>query len=224
MHITGLYVALGALLVLILSARVSARRMSQRIGLGDGDDRELRKRIRVQANAIEYLPLALLLLGALLSSSVGLFVLLAAIFAFIAALIITKTYLFAFAALAIIVLAAAVFINFKKRQRVEKFTEQMPEVLSMISRSLRAGHSMTSAVELVGSEMANPAGELFKIAYEQQKLGLSITDTIANMTNRIESLDLRFFITTVAINSATAVGFEISMMLEPSLAASWRVR
>lgn len=65
MHITGLYVALAALLVLMLSARVSTRRMSQRIGLGDGDDRELRKRIRAQANAIEYLPLALLLLGSL---------------------------------------------------------------------------------------------------------------------------------------------------------------
>ena len=65
MHITGLYVALAALLVLILSGRVVIRRISQRIALGDGDDRELRKRIRAQANAIEYLPLALLLLGSL---------------------------------------------------------------------------------------------------------------------------------------------------------------
>lgn len=65
MHITGLYVALAALLVLVLSARVVMRRIAQRIALGDGDDRELRKRIRVQANAIEYLPLALLLLGSL---------------------------------------------------------------------------------------------------------------------------------------------------------------
>jgi uncharacterized membrane protein YecN with MAPEG domain len=65
MHVTGLYVALAAILVILLSARVVLRRGSARIGIGDGDDRELRKRIRAQGNAIEYLPLALLLLGSL---------------------------------------------------------------------------------------------------------------------------------------------------------------
>lgn len=62
MRITGLYVALAALLVLILSIRVVMHRWKARVPLGDGDDKELRKCIRVQANAIEYLPLALLLL------------------------------------------------------------------------------------------------------------------------------------------------------------------
>jgi uncharacterized membrane protein YecN with MAPEG domain len=62
MHITGLYIALAALLVLVLSMRVVLRRVSARVTLGDGDDKELKKRIRAQANAIEYLPLALLLL------------------------------------------------------------------------------------------------------------------------------------------------------------------
>jgi len=62
MHITGLYVALATLLVLVLSSRVSLRRRLLRVSLGDGDDKELRKRIRAQANAIEYLPLGLLLL------------------------------------------------------------------------------------------------------------------------------------------------------------------
>ena len=65
MHISGIYIALAALLVLVLSARVVVRRFAVRVGIGDGDDRELRKRIRVQANAIEYLPIALLLLLAL---------------------------------------------------------------------------------------------------------------------------------------------------------------
>lgn len=62
MRITGLYVALGVLLVLVLAIRVVLRRWTARIGIGDGDDKELRKRIRAHGNAIEYLPLGLLAL------------------------------------------------------------------------------------------------------------------------------------------------------------------
>jgi uncharacterized protein len=62
MRITGLYVALGVLLVLMLAVRVSLRRWTARIGIGDGDDAELRKRIRAHGNAIEYLPIGLLAL------------------------------------------------------------------------------------------------------------------------------------------------------------------
>jgi len=62
MRITGLYVALGVLLVLVLAIRVVLRRLSARIGIGDGNDPELRKRIRAHGNAIEYLPLGLLAL------------------------------------------------------------------------------------------------------------------------------------------------------------------
>lgn len=62
MRITGLYAALSTLLILILAVRVIAYRRSHKIGLGDGDDGELRKRIRAHGNAIEYLPFGLILL------------------------------------------------------------------------------------------------------------------------------------------------------------------
>lgn len=103
---------------------------------------------------------------------------------------------------ALLVTLAIVFIlQYKKASRANKLTEQLPDVLMMIARSLRAGHSLNSAIELVGLETADPAGELFKTAFDQQKLGMRITDTLGNMTDRIESLDLRFFITTVMIHS-----------------------
>jgi len=62
MRITGLYAALGTVLIVILSLRVVLYRFRHRIGLGDGEDRELRRRIRAHGNCIEYLPLGLLLL------------------------------------------------------------------------------------------------------------------------------------------------------------------
>ena len=62
MRITGLYAALATVLILVLAARVIAYRRRHKIGLGDGDDGELRKRIRAHGNAIEYLPFGLILL------------------------------------------------------------------------------------------------------------------------------------------------------------------
>ena len=62
MRITGIYVALSALLIIILALRVILRRKSAGVGIGDGGDHELAKRIRAHANAVEYLPLGLILL------------------------------------------------------------------------------------------------------------------------------------------------------------------
>ncbi|MCK9366392.1 MAG: MAPEG family protein [Metallibacterium scheffleri] len=60
--ITGFYAALATLLVLVLAARIVWLRNVRKIGLGDGGDPQLARAIRVHANAVEYLPLALLLL------------------------------------------------------------------------------------------------------------------------------------------------------------------
>ena len=62
MHITAIYAALSALLIVALSFRVIRLRLSTRTGIGDGGHQDLARRIRAHANAVEYLPLALLLL------------------------------------------------------------------------------------------------------------------------------------------------------------------
>jgi len=99
------------------------------------------------------------------------------------------------------------YMEYKKRERETKFTEQFPDALTMISRSLRSGHSFTSAIELVGTEVSDPLGGLFKTAYDQQLLGLRINDTLNNLNNRIDSLDLRFFTTASDINREVGGNF-----------------
>lgn len=60
--ITGLYAALCAFLILALSLRIVALRRRLRVGIGDGGDAGLARAIRAQANAIEYIPLLLVML------------------------------------------------------------------------------------------------------------------------------------------------------------------
>ncbi|MBJ6725727.1 type II secretion system F family protein [Geomesophilobacter sediminis] len=94
-------------------------------------------------------------------------------------------------------------LAWKKRSRERRFTEQLPDALTMISRSLRAGHSLTAAIELLSEELPEPAAGIFRIAYEQQKFGVRIVDALATLPERIESLDLQFFVTIIRISSET---------------------
>jgi len=64
-RITLLFASLHALLMLLLLARISRHRHGHRIGLGDGGDAELGRKIRVHGNFVEHVPFALLLLALL---------------------------------------------------------------------------------------------------------------------------------------------------------------
>jgi len=65
MHITGLYAALCTLLIVVLGVLVTLRRRDARVTLGDGGDAVLLRRVRAHGNAVETVPLALILLLAL---------------------------------------------------------------------------------------------------------------------------------------------------------------
>jgi len=92
------------------------------------------------------------------------------------------------------------YLLYKKRQRVIQFTEQFPEVIELVTRSLRAGHSFASALHLVSKEMNEPIAGIFKSVYEEQALGVSMRDALDHMANRIDSLDLNFFVMTIGVH------------------------
>ncbi len=62
--ITALYASLAGLLLLFLSFRVVRWRRKLSVGLGDGGQENLLRAQRTQANFIEYVPIALILLAA----------------------------------------------------------------------------------------------------------------------------------------------------------------
>ncbi|HEX2769463.1 MAG TPA: type II secretion system F family protein [Geobacteraceae bacterium] len=96
-----------------------------------------------------------------------------------------------------------VYLGYRKQQRQTLFDEQLPDALTMIARSLRAGHSLLGAIELISQEMPEPTGGLFKIAYDQQRLGMGITDSLQTLLEKVDSMDLNFFVTIIRINYET---------------------
>lgn len=106
-------------------------------------------------------------------------------------------------AAAVLAFTPFAYLGYCKEQRQSRFAEQLPDALIMVGRSLRAGHSLTTAVELVSQELPEPTGGLFKIAHEQQLLGMRIADSLGTLLDKINSVDLHFFVTIIRINSET---------------------
>lgn len=91
----------------------------------------------------------------------------------------------------------------KRKKRMNRFNEQLPAALDLMSQALRAGQSLPAGIQLVGTQMDDPIGPEFHRAFEQQNLGVTLAESLKGMTDRIPSLDLRFFATAVILQRQT---------------------
>ncbi len=90
-----------------------------------------------------------------------------------------------------------------RKRRWNAFGKQLPEALELMSRGLRAGHSLQAGFQLVGEESSDPIGSEFLRVFEEQNLGIALEEALETMTNRIPNLDLKFFATAVVLQRQT---------------------
>lgn len=95
------------------------------------------------------------------------------------------------------------WLYIRRGRRLANFAKQLPEALELISRALRAGHSLASGFNLVAEEMPEPISREFSRAYEAQNLGKPLDTALEEMTDRVPNLDLRFFATAVILQRQT---------------------
>ena len=104
------------------------------------------------------------------------------------------------------------WLLFRRKRRLRKFGAQMPDALELISRALRAGHSLAAGFQLVASEMSEPINREFGRVFEEQNLGIPFDDALESMTQRVPNLDLKFFSTAVILQRQT--GGDLSEILD----------
>jgi len=100
----------------------------------------------------------------------------------------------------------------KRRKRLNKFLQLLPDALDLMSRGLSAGHAFTEALQMVATEMPEPIASEFRKTYEEQNLGLSLKLALENLVERVPLLDLRMCVTAVLIQRET--GGNLSELLE----------
>ena len=88
-------------------------------------------------------------------------------------------------------------------KRIHTLEGQLPDVLELMSRALRAGHSFPSSLEMVATEAPNPIAAEFKTAFDEVNYGIPMQDALMNMSTRIASADLRYFVIAVLIQRET---------------------
>jgi tight adherence protein B len=95
------------------------------------------------------------------------------------------------------------YLYWTKKKRMAKFQRQLPEALELIARALRAGHAFFVGLKLVGEEFPEPIGPEFKRAFDEVSMGISVPQALQNLADRVECLDVKFFVTSVSVQRET---------------------
>ena len=96
-----------------------------------------------------------------------------------------------------------VVLLFKRSKRRADFETLFPDALDLMCYSLKAGHSILASLKMVSEEMADPVGEEFGYVVDQINFGKSVDSTLRNLARRIDSPELRYFVTSVIIQRDT---------------------
>jgi tight adherence protein B len=104
----------------------------------------------------------------------------------------------------------------KKLQRVRKFEQQFPDSLDMLNRALRAGLALNGAIQIVADESPDPVAGEFRILFEENRLGLDMKDALKKLAGRVDSTELRLFVTAVILQRET--GGNLAEVLERAAA------
>jgi tight adherence protein B len=104
------------------------------------------------------------------------------------------------------------YIFFKKGKRMQKFQRQLPDVLDLIARSLKAGHALSGGLKMVADEFGDPIGIEFAKTLNEINLGVAVPEALKNLSQRVDCLDLNFFVTSILIQRET--GGNLAEILE----------
>jgi tight adherence protein B len=96
-----------------------------------------------------------------------------------------------------------VYARRKARQTVMRFEEQFPDCLEFISRSMRAGHAFSVAIEMAHREFSDPLAGTLRRAFEEQNLGQPLDIVLRKLSQRIPSMDVQFFVSAVLLQKRT---------------------
>ena len=108
--------------------------------------------------------------------------------------------------------APRIYVKRQQRVRLNKFNDQLGDMLNLMVNGLRAGYSTMQAMEAVSRELPAPISDEFHRVVQEMQIGISMEKALDNLLRRIPSDDLDFVVT--AINVQREVGGNLSEILD----------
>jgi tight adherence protein B len=94
-------------------------------------------------------------------------------------------------------------LYYRKWHRLGEIHRQLPDALELIGRALRAGHALFVGMKMVGSEMRDPIAGEFRRGFDEISMGASVPESLSHLADRVELMDVKFFVTSVNIQRET---------------------
>ena len=115
---------------------------------------------------------------------------------------------YGYVALSIVAGAAAAllplgFVTFKRARRMAAFQKEFPEVIELLARSARAGHSFASGLEIVSTDLPDPVATEFRIVFDEQRFGLPLREALLSLCDRVPLMDVRLFVIALLVQKET---------------------
>jgi len=95
------------------------------------------------------------------------------------------------------------YTSFLRGRRREKLLSQLPDAFDLMSRLLRAGQTVSQALQAVADEFPSPIADEFRCCYDQQNLGLSPEAAMHDLARRSGLLELKIFVLAVMVHRQT---------------------
>lgn len=91
------------------------------------------------------------------------------------------------------------FVALKRRRRLRAFEKNFPEAIDLVARVVRAGHALSTGLEMIPNETHEPVAGEFRALFEEQKLGLPLNEALVRLARRVPLMDVQFFVTALFI-------------------------
>ena len=91
------------------------------------------------------------------------------------------------------------WIVVRRARRLARIQRQLPDALDFITRSLRSGLALTASLAMAGEELPEPIASEFRAANDEITFGVSLSQALTNLSERVPVTDVRYFVVSVLI-------------------------